>query len=369
MARFGGWLVAALLLSACGGGGGGDSTKVTEASEPTATDGSASTDGKEPSSDPATSTPSPAPAPAAPTGRIGVPLTAGFSGGSATPRVRPTSEVAPPSGDGVGAFRTVCEPTHMNYDDPIVYPGQPGRSHLHTFFGNTGVTGNSTTESIRGSGNSSCRGGTLNRTAYWVPSMVDMRTNRAVMPSASNFYYKTGYLGVRPADIQPFPAGLRMIAGDAMNNRPGGRYAQTAWRFHCHPSGTGFGPSIPNCGVGQEVVQEIFFPQCWDGRNLDSPDHKSHMAYASASRPGCPSSHPVPLPEITYNIHYRVTEANQPTHWRLSSDTYAGPAGYSSHGDWWNGWEQGAMEAFVRNCNNRALDCRSHLLGDGRSIF
>ncbi|MCU0762158.1 MAG: DUF1996 domain-containing protein [Hydrogenophaga sp.] len=257
----------------------------------------------------------------------------------------------------------------MNYDDPIVYPGQPGRAHLHTFFGNTAVTGNSSDASIRGAGNSSCRGGTLNRSAYWVPAMVDMRTNRAVMPSASNFYYKTGYRGVRPADVQPFPAGLRMIAGDAMNDRPGGRYGQGAWRFHCHPSGAGAGPSIPNCGVGQEVVQEIFFPQCWDGRNLDSPDHQSHMAYANPSRPGCPSSHPVPLPEITYNIHYRIAEANQATHWRLSSDTYAGPAGYSSHGDWWNGWDPGAMEAFVRNCNNLALDCKSHLLGDGRSIY
>lgn len=354
--RISGVLLMAVALAACGGGSGGEASDSAAAGE--------SNPGDPGSGSPGTA----APAAAAPTGVIGTPLTAGFSGGSGSPRVRSTSEVAQRAGDGVGAFRTVCEPTHMNYDDPIVYPGQPGRSHLHTFFGNTAVNGNSTADSIRGAGNSSCRGGTLNRSAYWVPSMVDMRTNRAVMPSASNFYYKTGYQGVRPADIRPFPAGLRMIAGDAKNSGPGGRFGQ-AWRFHCHPSGTGFGPSIPNCGAGQEVVQEIFFPQCWDGRNLDSPDHKSHMAYANPSRPGCPSSHPVPLPEITYNIHYRVSEANQATHWRLSSDTYAGPAGYSSHGDWWNGWDQGTMETFVRTCNNQALDCKSHLLGDGRAIY
>jgi len=347
-----GWVAAgavlcAAALVACGGGSDGASEM-----------GASFVDTE---AEPGTQTASP---PTGVSSDIGLPLTTGFSAASATVRVQSTSEVAQRAGDGVGAFRTVCGPTHMSYDDPIVFPGQPGKSHLHTFFGNAGVNGNSTDSSIRNSGNSSCRGGTLNRSGYWVPSMVDTRTNMAVMPRTANFYYKTGYRGVRPADVRPFPAGLRMIAGDAKNTRAGGG----AWRYHCH-SGSGFGSSIPNCGVGDEMVQEIFFPQCWDGVNLDSPDHKSHMAYADPARPGCPASHPVPLPEITYNIHYRIGSANQATYWRLSSDAYTGPAGYSAHGDWWNGWDQAAMETFVRTCNNQALDCKSHLLGDGRAIY
>ena len=346
------------VLAACGGGGG----DAAPSGETAQTDGASQGSGSQQSAtSPATTAP-------APGGVIGLPLTTGFSGGSSTPRVQATSEVAQRAGDGVGAFRTVCEPTHMSYDDPIVYPGQPGRSHLHTFFGNAGVTGNSNANSIRNSGNSSCRGGTLNRSGYWVPAMVDTRTNLAVMPAGSNFYYKTGYEGVRPADIRPFPAGLRMIAGDAKNDRSAAQYVPAPWRYHCHLANNNFGSSIPNCAVGDDMVQEIEFPQCWDGVNLDSPDHKSHMAYANPSLPGCPSSHPVPLPKISFSIHYRVTTANQATYWRLSSDTYSGPAGYSSHGDWWNGWDQGAMETFVRTCNNQALDCKSHLLGDGRAI-
>lgn len=323
----------------------------------------------------AVSAPAPDPAPLHPPGHdmpmgIGTPLTTGFAVGSSVARVRPTTEVAQPSTETppTGAFRTVCEPTHMANDDPIVFPGQPGRSHLHTFFGNAGVNAHSTAISIRTTGNSSCRGGTLNRSAYWVPSMVDTRTNVAVMPRGSNFYYKTGYRGVRPQDVRPFPAGLRMIAGTPMNSTPGDPYGSNAWRFHCHAAGNGHGPSIPNCAPGDDMVQEVFFPQCWDGVNLDSADHKSHMAYANGSNPGCPASHPVPLPEITFNIFYPVTNANEPTHWRLSSDMYNGPAGYSSHADWWNGWDQATMETFVRTCNNQALDCKSHLLGDGRMI-
>ena len=82
----------------------------------------------------------------------------------------------------IGAFRTVCDFSHMAFDDPIVYPGQPGRSHLHAFFGNTGTDGNSTAESIAGSGNSTCRGGTVNRTAYWAPAIIDTRDGTPVKP-------------------------------------------------------------------------------------------------------------------------------------------------------------------------------------------
>ena len=351
-----------LLLAGCGGGGGGGSTPATP-----------------PAPTPATIPPPPAPTSVAPVDDMSstitaIALTTGFSAGTAAYNVRPTTEVAPPSGDGTGNFRTTCFPTHMSRNDPIVFPGQPDRAHLHTFFGNTGANAYSTTDSLLTTGNSSCRGGIVNRSAYWVPSMIDTRTNRAVMPAESAFYYKSGYRGVRPETIRPFPRGLRMIAGDPRNTSsnyvPGSR---SAWRFTCLNNNTDAttGLSIPNCSVGDDVRLEIFFPQCWVGgeENVDSPDHTSHMAYPRPDNSGCPDSHPVPLIEISFNIHYRITEANQATHWRLSSDNYSGPAGYSAHGDWWNGWDETVMNSVVRNCINRAWDCHSHLLGNGDGIY
>ena len=54
------------------------------------------------------------------------------------------------------------------------------------------------------------------------------------------------------------------------------------------------------------MVMSIMFPQCWDGVNLDSPNHKSHMAYGAGwPDKGCPSTHPVPLAQITQNFRYR----------------------------------------------------------------
>jgi hypothetical protein len=106
-----------------------------------------------------------------------------------------------------------------------------------------------------------------------------------------------------------------------------------------------YGPTIGNCDTGAELWQEIFFPACWDGRNLDSPDHKSHMSYYERDRSPpyafrCPASHPIVLPAITFNVVYSVPEAGAALRWRLASDVYSPsiPGGYSSHGDWFNGW-------------------------------
>jgi hypothetical protein len=37
--------------------------------------------------------------------------------------------------------------------------------------------------------------------------------------------------------------------------------------------------SIPTCPGSSYLSAKITFPGCWDGKNLDSPDHRSHMAY------------------------------------------------------------------------------------------
>jgi hypothetical protein len=296
--------------------------------------------------------------------------------GSGALRVADTTEQAPP---GTGTFRTVCTASHMSNDDPIVFPGQAGRSHLHTFFGNTGANANSTAESLRTTGNSTCRGGIANRSAYWVPTMIDTKDGTPLVPADIGTYYKNGHLD--GALIQPIPEGLRMIAGDPTASTPN-RTGAPAMRFKCvggpNKENDKYGPAIGNCDVGAQLWSEVFFPQCWDGVNLDSPDHKSHMAYtvvkkdaSGKNQPACPDSHPVALPQVTFNVVYNVTEKDAPLRWRLASDNYdqSLPGGYSSHGDWFNGWKREISDAWTKECIQAKKDCHSHLLGDGRRIF
>jgi hypothetical protein len=290
--------------------------------------------------------------------------------GFTTDRVMATTEVAPLGGDGTGSFRDVCEYSHMKFDDPLVYPNQPGASHLHTFFGNTIVNAYSTPDSIASTGPSSCNGGTMNRSAYWVPTLIDTSNGTPLALTAATFYYKSGYNGISPSEINPLPAGLRMFAGNPKGNSP--ETAGGTWSCENVPAGVQAPPvstSIPNCPVGSDIRMNLSFPQCWDGVNLDSPDHRSHMSYTVGGR--CPTTHPVAIPELSYHIIYPVKVANAPLLWRLSSDNYATnlPGGFSNHGDWINGWKSEFMNAFVKGCDQAARDCHSHLLGDGRQFF
>jgi Domain of unknown function (DUF1996) len=268
----------------------------------------------------------------------------------------------------IGAFRVPCEVSHFGFNDPLVFPGKSGASHLHMFFGNTNVDANSTVDSIANTGNSTCAGGILDRTAYWVPALIDDKGN-VVLPDSAIFYYKTGYLGIKPSDVKPMPKGLRMISGNSSLSSAQG---QGSWG--CTETYIGHKDSIqdvlndPRCPAGSHIQLSIEFPQCWDGIHLDSSDHKSHMANPVGG--ACPSSHPVPIPVITFNIGFLIPQNAQG--WHLASDMYdyaSQGGGFSAHGDWWDGWDTDIEKAWIENCNNASKDCHGYLLGDGRTLY
>lgn len=273
-------------------------------------------------------------------------------------------------GDNVnnGDFRIRCEYSHMLNDDPIVKPNQPGMSHLHTFFGNVGANANSTSGTLMASGNSTCDGGIMNRTSYWIPSVIDTRTGTPIAPTGGNFYYKTG----DAKNVRPPPVGLRMIAGDmkASSAQPDRRMI-----WWCGDSNdtniSGDQTSIPFCAVGNHLMAILHFPNFWDGVNLDSLDHKSHVSYVHDL------AHPAMIPDITYNIRYDIRVGDDTTKWRLSSDMYdkSIPGGYSFHGDYLFGWttdpktSRNFSEIFTEKCLTAHLNCGNSLLGDGRQFY
>jgi hypothetical protein len=54
-----------------------------------------------------------------------------------------------------------------------------------------------------------------------------------------------------------------------------------------------------NCPDG--VRFELSFPSCWNGKDTDSPDHKSHVAYPDLVLNGnCPEGFDVKLPGLFY---------------------------------------------------------------------
>jgi Domain of unknown function (DUF1996) len=235
---------------------------------------------------------------------------------------------------GRGYFAVACRFSHRNQDDPIVFPGRPGRSHDHTYFGNTSTDAFSTPASLRRAGRTTCQ---LDQdtAAYWAPTLFSR--GRAVEPRGAVVYYVR-----RTSDgVDPFPAGLKMIAGNAMARSPQSLRV-TSWSC-------GFGgersSSVPRCLGGRydDLRLRVSFPDCWDGKRLDSTDHKRHMAYSSAGR--CPLTHPVEVPAISLVIYYGVT-GNRDAE-------FASGGQYSGHADFVNAWDQRTLAALVDRYLNR----------------
>jgi hypothetical protein len=181
-----------------------------------------------------------------------------------------------------GYFAFVCGFSHRNQDDPIVFPGLRGRSHDHTYFGNNSTNALSTPASLRAAGTTSCRL-RADTAAYWAPTLFV--NGRAVVPRGAVVYYVRRTLD----PVQPFPAGLKMIAGNSTARAPQETLI-TSWS--CGRRSTG-SATIPTWAFGSLRLQ-VNFPNCWDGSRLDSQDHKAHMAYSTAGV--CPASHQVEVP-------------------------------------------------------------------------
>ncbi len=248
--------------------------------------------------------------------------------------------VASSRSDLVGVnFVENCRYSHQAPDDPIVYPGKPGASHQHTFVGNRSTDAFSSFGSLRSDGTTCMRAD--DTAAYWVPALYQGTTE--ILPVAATVYYRRGTL----AEVNTFPNNLRMIAGDAKATTPQGMRI-TFWSCGV-ASGVDRSVDVPTCPDtrGSFLRLHIRFPECWDGRRLDSPDHKSHLAYAT--RAGCPSTHPVEVPQITQIYRY-ATRGGE-------GFSLASGGVYSAHADFVNAWNPGALRKLVEGCLNELVHC------------
>jgi hypothetical protein len=260
-----------------------------------------------------------------------------------------TALARPPAGDLKGDvgradllgvnFVENCRFSHQGPDDPIVFPGKPGASHLHTFVGNRTTNASSTFGSLRAGGTTCLRSD--DTAAYWVPALY--QGTSLVLPQAATVYY-------RRASLQPvsaFPNGLRVIAGDATATGPQSMRV-TFWSCGAG-SGVAASSMVPTCPAqrGSFLRLHVRFPSCWDGRRLDSPDHKGHMAYAV--RGSCPSTHPVPVPAIAQIYRYPTRGGE--------GFSLASGGQFSAHADFFNAWDPGALKRLVDGCLNALVHC------------
>ena len=99
-----------------------------------------------------------------------------------------------------------------------------------------------------------------------------------------------------------------------------------------------------NCYDG--IRAEVQFPSCWDGVNLDSANHTTHVAYPSRLRNGdCPSGYPIRLPTLFYETIYPTAQfRGVPGQFVFANGD---PTGNGYHGDFINGWDDGVMQQVI----------------------
>ncbi len=262
----------------------------------------------------------------------------GSSESSAPGEAAPDRAIRGPQGS-VGQFVVECDLSHLAPDDPIVHAGHAGASHLHQFFGATGVGADSTYDELVAGGTSCSQ--RLDTASYWAPALFG--PDRATIePLRSVAYYRAG-IGVDPTQVVPYPPGLMLVGGDqsAIEPQP---TSIVAWSC-----GTGSERAArpPDCAGAPSLRMLVTYPDCWDGERLVADDFVSHATYSTGGT--CPDTHPVHIPQLQFAIDYPVVD---PAGLALASGDIL-----TGHADFWNAWDQDKLAHEVSVCVNNDLVC------------
>lgn len=153
--------------------------------------------------------------------------------------------------------------------------------------------------------------------AYWTPLLYYEHANGSFeeVPNTGMAVYYLGR-GDNKANIKPFPAGFRMLSGDAaarsFNETPtssvqGAKPFGNRVSFNCltdSPNAETPNLSMTNCDNGLRA--QVQFQSCWDGVHNYLPDN-SHVAYMSDIDNGaCPPGYPVQFMHLFFEVLYGV---------------------------------------------------------------
>lgn len=283
-----------------------------------------------------------------------------------------------------GDFPSPCSYSNFRYDDPIQMPGQFSASPLMAFFGNTLANANSTYQSLRTTGESTCWGGPVNRSSFYMPAMMTA-AGKVLRPELLDVFYKGN------ETTKPFPRGLKMMIGRKFMdqsyqwNTASPRYAWSfgspglwwsqdykGWIYQT------FNPAIyPDYaftnGSYRQIIR-VVAPDCWDGKNLDSSDHYSHLAYSgpdASMTNACPADHPVKIPQTTITVAYNWIDRADVTGWYLSSDKFGlknDPPGTNFYVGFIPAWDDNIEDIWVSKILNQKWYGAYSRIGDGRRL-
>ncbi|MFI0776553.1 DUF1996 domain-containing protein [Streptomyces sp. NPDC021212] len=233
-------------------------------------------------------------------------------------KVQPNAKQEPQvQGNGsAGTFTSECgvgEAGLRNSDNVIVAPGvSNGAHHMHDYVGsdkNDAFANNQTFEQ----GGTSCANQDDKSTYYWpvvrsqdgkdeadadqLGGGQEGNVGTILTPKASKIEFK----GNAKSKVTAMPKFLRIITGDAKAFTNGDANANASW------SCSGFEDrqltdKYPLCPQGSDLLRTFDFQGCWDGKNIDSANHRDHVKNAGADG-ACPQGFKA-IPQLVNTISY-----------------------------------------------------------------
>ena len=237
-------------------------------------------------------------------------------------RIQDATAVAPAPRAGRnasrGTFTSHCgrnaDGSHRNSDNFITSPGVTNAAHhTHDYVGNTSTDGNSTDESLAAAG-TTCRFG--DKSTYFWPVIRDITTEgsdadqpgggadgnlgKIITPSAVSIQYR----GNAQAKVVAMPRFLRIVTGDAKTITNGPANSRAHWTCSGTPNRFSATQYVL-CPRGQLVQRVHDFAGCWNGTDLDSANHRTHVAFADSTTGACPEGFKA-IPQLRITLSYRV---------------------------------------------------------------
>lgn len=281
-----------------------------------------------------------------------------------------------------GTFTSECgvnENGLFNSDNVIAAPGVAnGAHHFHDYIGNQATNAFSSDEELAQAETSCVDQG--DRSSYYWPVLrlqngtqeqdadspgggIEGNVGEIVTPKEVTLTF----VGNPQGEVTAMPRLLRIITGDAKSFVNGPANANASW------SCTGFEDrqlkdKYPLCPQGSDVVRTFNFQSCWDGRNTDSANHRTHMAFVDAEG-NCPAGfEPVPqlVQRIVYDVDAPSLEDGGKTTPLFAVDSFPEQLHkpITDHGDFINVFDEDLMNEMV-DCINEGRTCGSGAGGGG----
>ncbi|MFE3163262.1 DUF1996 domain-containing protein [Streptomyces sp. NPDC059224] len=222
------------------------------------------------------------------------------------------------SGGSTGTFSSSCGVNAnglFNSDNVIVAPGvSNGAHHFHDYIGNQSNNAFASDDDLA-KADTSCADQGDKSTYYWpVLRLQNGTQERDADKPGGGTEGNAGQIvtakevtltfeGNPTSKVTEMPRLLRIITGDAKSFVNGPANANASW------SCTGFEDrqlkdKYPLCPSGSDVVRTFRFQSCWDGRNIDSANHRTHVAFEAADG-SCPAGFEA-IPQLVQRIVYDV---------------------------------------------------------------